>query len=84
MLIKLQDFNDELAAHLKSATGENTAAGAVRYVANHYRANLSRIARLSDRNQALELEVKRLTSIVENARAAASALLEKTAQTDML
>jgi hypothetical protein len=83
MLIKIQDFDDSLAQKLMQATGNSTGSKAVRFVATDYLKLLDTAEKNTETMCALELEVKRLTSIIENARASAADLLDKTSQTDI-
>jgi ATP phosphoribosyltransferase regulatory subunit HisZ len=83
MLIKLADFDDQLADELKNIFGEKTASGAVRRAAIIYPDLLRSNAQLLDKCCVMRNEIERLNNILENARASAAALLDKTSQTDI-
>lgn len=84
MLVKLPDFDDALAADLQQRTGLRTAAGAVRYVCERHGRLLDHGVEQERQIHNLKTEVRRLQAIIENARASAAALLDKTSQTDLL
>jgi hypothetical protein len=83
MLIKLADFDDLLADELKNIFGEKTASAAVRRAAIMFpdlrKTNGQLLGQCSDMSD----EIERLKNIIENARASAAALLDKTSQTDI-
>lgn len=83
MLLKIKEFDDALAEHLKRVTGEATASKAVLIAAQEYSGLLYRIEQGEQAFQLAAQEVARLSSIVEGARASAALLLEKTSQSDL-
>jgi hypothetical protein len=84
MLIKLLDFPDDTADALKVFTGEATASKAVYRAADTYIANLEKIGSLKSHNELQAIEILRLRQLIESARFAAAALVDKTAQGDLL
>lgn len=84
MLIKLQDFEDSKADQLKAHFGQKTASGAVREAANRYFDLYQQHQELLRLGTEYRAEIERKNQIIENARSAAAALLDKTAQGDLL
>lgn len=78
MLIKITDFNDDLAERLKTFTQKNTASSAVRSAATKYMEACERNISLASDVGDLRLEIRRLNLIIENARSSAAVLVEKT------
>jgi hypothetical protein len=83
MLIKIPNFDDETVSHLMKLTASGTGAGAVRSAAQQFPDIRLALFRSSAEVEQLKMEVNRLTSIIEGARASAALLLEKTSQTDI-
>lgn len=84
MLIKLQDFDDQLAEELKTHFNQKTASGAVRKACIDWPILNIRYEHMLGQCYDLAAEVKRLQAIIENARSSAAALLDKTSQGDLL
>ncbi|TEN50263.1 hypothetical protein IPC139_28825 [Pseudomonas aeruginosa] len=84
MLIKLPDFDDDLAERLKSRTGQNTGSKAVLRAAEEYLPLLLKLEHRDRQIAELEERLRVASQVIEGARSAAALLLEKTAQGDLL
>ena len=84
MLVKLNDFDDDLAGRLRAKTGESTASKAVLTAANEYLPLLFKLELKEREIQQLREELLVASQVIEGARSAAALLLEKTSQGSLL
>jgi len=83
MLIKLSDFDDDLAERLKSRTGQSTGSKAVLEAANQYLPLLLKLDHRDREIEDLRRRLDRANQVIEDARSAAAQLLDKTGQTSI-
>ncbi len=84
MLLKLPDFDDDLAERLKSRTCQNTGSKAVLRAAEESLPLLLKLEHRDRQIAELEERLRVASQVIEGARSAAALLLEKTAQGDLL
>jgi len=84
MLIKILDADPDFVEELKTATGATTASKAYARAAASYAFLQHTIDALRKDNERYERQLQVKSQVIEQARSAAAALLDKTSQGDMI
>lgn len=84
MLIKILDADPVFVEQLKASTGATTASKAYLYAAENHQLLRAQVGDLLSEVASLKRQLQVKARVIEQARSAAAALLDKTSQGDMI